>query len=305
MRSHFIPDSRVLMACAAGASTILTGQANAQIASDNPLNAAYADGWQAGDNGGFGFTGWSFYGTYTNATQHAIDSTSPYNQLGTAWTLYLPNGNTPQGTPDSPNGPPGPGGTGPDLSRAGRGFSEGALQIGQTISVTVDNPTERRFFKGYTIKLISGGQNNGYFDPTAKTRLAVGTFEYFSYGKWYAGPGLAYTPLSDTDTDAGVRIDMTLTGTDSYHLTMTPLDHPELAFSKDGALENSGPVDWIMFEHYNTDSDFYDASGPHVAPNPQATDLYIGSMSIVPEPSSLAFFGIGSAGILFMRRRKK
>src|SRR5437899_314693 len=190
MRSHFLPDPRFLLACAAGATAMLSGTANAQItiASDSPTNSAYADGWQAGDNGGVGFTGWSFYGTYNSAVQHALDSTSPYNQLGLAWTLYLPNGNTPEDPifvcdpNDSINAPPGPCGTGPDLSRAGRGFAEGALQVGQTISVVVDNPTERHFYKGYTISLISGTNNVGYCCPAGIARLRVGTFEYFTYG---------------------------------------------------------------------------------------------------------------------------
>src|SRR5262245_53635457 len=132
MRSHFRPDPLALLACAAGATSLLTGAANAQpIASDSPTNSAYADGWQEGDNGGFGFTAWSFYGTNQSAVQHAMDSTSPYNPFGLAWTLYLPNGN-PAG---SPNPPPPPSPT--DLSRAGRGFAEGALQPGQTISVVI------------------------------------------------------------------------------------------------------------------------------------------------------------------------
>src|SRR5262249_37649409 len=41
------------------------------------------------------------------------------------------------------------------------------------------------------------------------------------------------------------------------------------------------PINWIMFEHYNTDSDFFDAAGPHVATNPQATDFYVSSMKIL------------------------
>src|SRR5207247_1715924 len=106
----------------------------------------------------------------------------------------------------------------------GRGFAEGALQIGQTISTVIDNPTERKFFRGYTIRLVSGGKNTEY-GGTAVTRLAVGTFEYFTYGKWYVGGGGA-TGLFDTDTDQGMRLDVTLTGTDTYSLTMTPLANP-------------------------------------------------------------------------------
>ena len=40
------------------------------------------------------------------------------------------------------------------------------------------------------------------------------------------------------------------------------------------------PINWIMFEHYGTDSDFYDAAGPHLAATPHATDFYISSMEI-------------------------
>jgi hypothetical protein len=272
---------------------MLTGIANAQIgctiASDTPSDPVYADGWQEGDNGGFGFTGWSFYGTYITPVLHALDSTSPYNHLGLAWTLYLANGNTP-GNPsngfgcdpnDSPNPPPGPCGTGPDLSRAGRGFA--ALTVGQTISVVVDNPTERKFYKGYTISLISGTNNVGYCCPAGIQRLRVGTFEYFTYGTWYTEKGFGSTGLTDLQTAAaGMRLDVTLTGVDTYSLKMTPLAHPELAYSESGTMtKGTGmPINWIMFEHYNTDSDFYDAAGPHLAPNPHATDLYISSMTI-------------------------
>ena len=262
---------------------MMAGTANAQlIAADYPTNSAYADGWQAGDNGGFGFTGWSFYGTYTSATQHALDNSSPYNNLGLAWTLYLPNGNLPENpifTPDpndSPNPPPPPG-EGTDLSRAGRGFAP--LQIGQTISVVVDNPTERHFYKGYTISLISGTNNVGFCCPAGVQRLRVGTFEYYTLGEWYTEKGFGSTSLFDTDTaEAGMRLDVKLTGVNSYRLTMTPLAHPEKAYTESGTMtKGTGlPINWIMFEHYNTDSDFY----PTVTANPRATDFYISSMEI-------------------------
>jgi hypothetical protein len=292
MKSHFSLASHAAVACAISATAaMVNGAANAQLAADSPTDPAYADGWQAGDNGGFGFTGWSFYGTYTSAVQHAMDSSSPYH-LGLAWTLYLPNGNLPQQSPDSPNPPPGPGGTGTDLSRAGRGFAEGALQVGQTLSVVVNSPTERTFYKGYTISLISGTNNVGFCCPAGVQRLRVGTFEYFTYGGWYTphGPGYFNTcGLFDTDTADGLKLDIKLTGVNSYSLTMTPLAHPELAYHESGTMtDGSGmPINWIMFEHYNTDSDFFDAAGPHVAVNPQRTDFYISSMQILEASGGL------------------
>ena len=79
-----------------------------------------------------------------------------------------------------------------------------------------------------------------------------------------------------------MRLDVKLTGVNSYSLKMTPLAHPEKAYSESGTMVNGTglPIDWIMFEHYNTDSDFYDAAGPHLAPDPQATDFYVSSMEI-------------------------
>src|SRR5262249_9851714 len=117
-------------------------------------------------------------------------------------------------------------------------------------------------------------------------RLRVGTFEYFTYGGWYTphGPGYFNTcGLFDTDTaPGGVQLDVKLTGVNSYSLTLTPLANPSAAYTESGTMTTGTglPINWIMFEHYNTDSDFYDAAGPHPAVNPQRTDYYIGGMEI-------------------------
>src|SRR5438093_2169368 len=282
MKSHFPLTGGVAMACAiTGATAMMTDVCSAQTftAADYATNSAYADGWQDTDNGGFGFSHWSFNGTYTSPTQHAMDTNSPYNQLGVAWTIYLPNGKPPlgQGQVDSPNPPE----DGTDLSRAGRGFAP--LQVGQTISTVIDNPTERHFYNGYTINLITGGECAGYWPAcTGFSRLRVGTFEYLTFGRWYVGSVEGGSPtLFDTNTAAaGMRLDVTLTGPNNYQLVMTPLNNPANAYTNAGTLNGSGPIDWIQFEHYNTDSDFYDENGPHAAFNPKATDFYIRSITI-------------------------
>jgi hypothetical protein len=237
----------------------------AQLASDSAADPVYADGWQAGDNGGFGFGPWDFHLTYNSPVQQAINSTSPYNQLGTAWTLYNPLGPEPEGA-----------GEGTDLGQAGR-LIIGDLQPGQTISVVIDNPTERRFFRGYTVRFNSGGGNTIYAG-SAVARLSVGTFEYFTDGKWYASGTGGNPTLVDTDTDEGTRIDLTLTGVDTFSLVMTPLDNPSLAYSKSGTLEGpaGSPINWVEFEMFNTDSDFY----PTPSPDPSPTDFYISSIQI-------------------------
>jgi hypothetical protein len=273
MRSHF-RISNAAMACAvSGATSMLSGTCSAQIAADYATNSTYAGGWLAGQNGGYGFTAWSFGGTTGSPIQQRMSDSSSFNHLGRAWTLFNPLGAT----------------NGTDLANAGRGFAP--LQIGQTFETVIDNPTQRNFYRGYTIRLGSGTDN------TAVERLAAYTFEYFSYGKWFVGYGSGHnngTSLFDTDTaPAGMRLDVTLTGANNYHLSMTPLNNPANAYTQDGTLGNSGPVDWIQFQFYNTASD-----------PTKATDFYISSLTIVPEPSTLAFLGLGSAGLLFLRRRK-
>jgi hypothetical protein len=294
MRSHFSLGPGLAMACAAvGASSIPAGVCSAQVvlASDSATDPAYADGWQAGDNGGTGLGAWNFTGTYNTPVGQSMDGTSIHNQLGLAWTLYnaegpaFGNSNPPEGT---------------DISQAGRGIP--TLLPGHTVSVVIDNPTERRFFRGYTVRFNTGGGNT-VFEGVPRSRMAVGTFEYGTNGKWYASGSGGDPNLFDTDTDAGMRIDFTLTGEDTFNLVMTPLDNPTLAFTKSGTLEGGGPIDWIEFELYNTDSDFFPTPA---ATGQGATDFYIRSIEVtgIPEPSAAAIVGALAAAGLAMRRRR-
>ena len=127
--------------------------------------------------------------------------------------------------------------------------------------------------------------------------MAAYTFEYFSYGKWFVGDGTGNTgtTLFDSNTaPGGMKLDVTLTSATTYHLTMTPLGNPASAYSQDGTLKNTGPVDWILFQLYNTQGAL-PATGP--------TDFYINSIEIIPEPSTLALVFLGFGGLAFFRRR--
>ncbi len=283
MRSHFSLNQGVAAACAvAGAATMLNGNCPAQtfIAADYATNATYAGGWGAGQNGGYGFGSWSMNGTEaTSPNEHAMDRTSPYDPFGVAWTLYNPEGTTP--SPTSPGtqcvNPP----TATDISRAGRALPNGGLRPGDTFSTVIANPTGRTFWKGYTLVLSTGSDNIAY--GGVGTQVAIGTFEYFTNGKWYTSAG--GTSLYDTDTTTnGMQIDITLTGASTYHLVMTPLGNPGLAHSEDGTLENKGLtepglVNWVTYQLYNTDSNFYPTAAPC---GPNRTDFYIKSMTVAP-----------------------
>jgi hypothetical protein len=189
--------------------------------------------------------------------------------------MYNFNGR-PFGPANAPQG-------GTDITRAGRALTS-ALQVGQTVTVVIDNPIERAFYRGYNFKLNSGPGNVCY-DGAACTPgtspvlvWGVGTFEYFSYGLWGG------TTLYDHDTDTGTEIKFTLTSSNAYSFTMTPLDNPSIAYTGTGTLDVVAPINWIEFQFYNTDSDFY----PAMVSGPVATDFYIRSLEVTsPAPPGL------------------
>jgi hypothetical protein len=257
-----------------------------QLGYDDASDAAYNDGWQAGDDGGTGILGaWDFSGTYNTPPpgQQGLDdglktvagNSSPYNDIGRAWTVFNANASNvttamPSGTTIGPDNPPS---TGTDISQPGRAII-GGLPVGATLKMVIDNPTERRYYRGWTIKLNNGGASGCFngdncttpnYDPGSITkRMGIGTFEYFTYGKWYADWTGGGPPLFDTDTDAGMRIEFTLTAIDTFNLSMIPLDNPGNTYTTSGTMtDGTGKtIDWIEFEFYNTDSDYY----PQIAP---------------------------------------
>src|SRR5262249_34691994 len=122
----------------------------------------------------------------------------------------------------------------------------------------------------------------------AASKTQLQTFEYFTYGNWSIvdGPSNSRTfttlfDFSKTDpnsglpvvgTDHGMQSDFTLTGDNTYTVTMTPLDNPGAAYTRSGTLSNSavGPIDWIEFTMFNTPT--------NVA---KATDFYVQSIQIL------------------------
>jgi len=263
MKSHFFLPRKVTTACAvAGATTMLNGNCSAQtfIAADYATNSTYASGWSAGQNGGYGFGPWSFDGTVgTNdianpGAQQAISSASA---IGTAWTLY-----------NGPSQPPG----GPGISDTGRAITEpGGLQPGQTLEVVLQNPTAYHFYRGWDILCLNGTDNDPAGVGTSAIRTQV--FDYFN-SNWSIidNDGSTLTSLdSGTTTAAGMKYDLTLTSTNTYLITLTPLSNPSAAYSQTGTLTTNLPINWVNFRLY---------LGPNSGPNDPVDDLEISSMTI-------------------------
>ncbi|HZV33770.1 MAG TPA: PEP-CTERM sorting domain-containing protein [Verrucomicrobiae bacterium] len=264
--------SNTAIACALSAATaMVTGVCSGQIAYDSANNPVYSGGWSAGQNGGFGFGAWSFNGTDATpaGTYQGMTSSS---SLGTAWTLFTHS-------------------TSSGLANAGRSIN-GGLQAGQTFETIFQNPTAYHFYRGFDMLFTSGPDNNPPGANAASLRLSV-----FQYGgnNWNINDtGSVGTGYSSSITGAaGVKLDLTLTSATSYTLTMTPLNGGAV-YSHSGTL--AGPVDYVDYRLWDG------ASG---GPNDVANNFEISSMAVnVPEPSTLALIGLGSAGLLFLRRRK-
>jgi hypothetical protein len=283
MKNSWIQTFRRLAAATVVAGTTMYSSAMCYAnAFDSATDPVYADGWQAGDNGGSGFTPWNFDSDPGTVGTHTIDTTSAFDALKPAWRLA----------------------NDPDITRAGRGFAP--LQVGQTVSMTIDNPGVRQFFKGYIVRLNSGGGNICYggapctVGTTPKERVSAFRFEYFNYGLWQSSDlaGSHNTTLFDTDTAAaGARFDFTLTGPETYTMTMDPFG-PGPTYTQSGALANtgSGPINWMEFVMFNKTTD-----------PTQPTDFYIGSIQVIPEPATCTLLAAGAGALVGAtgRRRKQ
>src|SRR5258705_2225871 len=101
---------RRLASCAVGGSVALSSaMCYAADAFDSASDPVYADGWQAGDNGGHGFTPWNFDNDPGPSPFHAIDDglrsgthySNPFNNISPALDI----GDAPVGTNFTTPGP--------------------------------------------------------------------------------------------------------------------------------------------------------------------------------------------------------
>ena len=181
------------------------------IAADNASAEAYVDGWQAGDNGGFGFEPWEFH--------HFFDAEfSPYSDA----TFVAENAFV-----DIPTNGPAFGHT--TGNRASWGYTSWSLrpfssplEVGQTFSIDLDNPVLAPLSKndpaGVFIRLRDT-DNEPQMTLLAQSDLNNANWTLFDTSQ----KGFDTNLSSNTTASGGFNFRLTMLEHGAYDLTLTPL----------------------------------------------------------------------------------
>lgn len=256
----------LLVAVAFLLSCSLTFAAN--LASDNAADAAYDDNWDTGDNGGSGFGSWTI--NTAGNTAHWIGTSTnnggpptPNEGIDTSGRSF--------GSWAQDNGA---------LFEAYRSFGGGALSVGQTFKISLDN---------------------GWVEPGGSLGVGLQNSNGESLWEWYFGGGAGnYTNAAfggPTDsgyayTERGLTLAFTLTGSTSFSLAVTSPQNGTTNYSGHLMSAASGQsVDRFRIFNYDT------ANSSH-------HDFFANSMEVVPEPGTLALVGTALISLLLFRRRR-
>ena len=248
------------------------------LASDNAGDAVYAGGWNNGMNGGYGFGAWTqsvytagggvgyFYvNSYVN---NPVCGAPGIDTSGASWGLSVAN-------------------TASGSTFAMRPFTGGPLSIGQTFQIDLQN--------GY---VDGGAVGIDLRDTTSMSAYNAGELLslYFS-GGWHIYDGNGNPNLLSYDTD-GFIVDFTVTGANTYSLTMTNLDPSaspgNQSITVTGTLETQAGgegVDSVALGSQQNTTDSYH-------------NMYFNSMEIIPEPSTIVLVCLGMLGVLAIRHRR-
>jgi hypothetical protein len=241
------------------------------LGSDSAADPAYNGGWTSGSNGGTGFGAWSFV---TNAP-------------GSKGTFMSSSGNNGDGDGNSSG----------DINTAGRAWGTfangggeifavrpftGALSVGQTFSINMDNG----FIDSTRVVGVRLTSNLSILDNATRE------FEFR-----FVGGNSAYDVISNPNqtstlgfTDGGLNLVFMLTSASTYSLSVTRFHDTAapVVWNTTGTLVSGNPILGVALRNLSAGSG-------------SQRDGYFNSMSITPEPASLALL---AGGLLMLRRRR-
>jgi hypothetical protein len=205
---------------------------------DNASQAVYTDGWQPTDNGGAGFSAWTFaYSGVTSTLLHPAQFIDNGPLVGN--TLGAPAfGLT---TSDRANQT--------DTSEVRRSFGS-PLVAGQTLSLDVDGSALNT-----SAQIFSIGNTLDLYGTNGSKRFSLFTNNGYHNSNWTATGNLD----TGIPADSAFHIDFTLATADSYDLVLSPIGGGAPLFSRLGVpLEGTTGVaiSRLRLSTYGTGSSF-------------------------------------------------
>jgi hypothetical protein len=282
----------VSLLLAAAAASAARGDDAAPVAQDDATKEAYGSGWTDGSNGGSGFNAWSFKtltgsgnsnaGFYIATATDNPDSKG-VDQDGKAFGLYANGVNF-------------------EAASAFRALST-PLAVGQSVVVSWQTGDFEKKFDtdsggtgsvGFTLR--TGDQANAIDDYNNGAR--------FEFGVYSGTPNYQiYDGQDDHDTgvpfnDEGVKVKLTLTGTDTYNLDITTLADQKtttltgrkLAGTAGGSIDSLCIFDrnWEKNDAYFNDIEVLPAGAAAAAPSAAPSAAAAGSAAPAASPSAAA-----------------
>ena len=166
---------------------------------------------------------------------------------------------------------------GPSEVRVGNTLQGGALGIGQTLSIDMDNGFIGSGVVG--IELDAGGFDRFIFQFSG----GAFNYEYGTIGGGYQDSGISFT-------DEGLGLSFTLVDANTIDLQVTTYADGNTMDFNGLALGNSGGIDRI--EIFN-----------RAAGDGASNDAFFNNLAVVPEPGTAALLVLGLGGLIARRRR--
>ncbi len=250
----------------------------ANVASDNANDATYTgtSSWSTGQNGGSGFGAWTLASDANGGSAGfflAGSGDTDLNGIATgthAWGTFANGANFQDAV-------------------AFRGFTGGSMLVGQTFSISMENGG------------VQTGGSAGFTLRTGNTTTTAGDYNTGSrFELFFLGGGSNYSIVDSTGvrdtgigfTDGGLTMSLTLTGTDTYSFSLSPVGGSTTTLT--GTLAGTAGAGLDSFAMFNRDAEL--------------ANVYFNSvgLSAVPEPSTLSLLaGPAILGALFFIRRRR